>query len=208
MMPFWMGGAALIIGAFAWRFASQRRRLPCPAWLGWILSNPYTSAVAGAEVILDRADVSAGMRVLDAGSGPGRVTIPAAQRVGNEGVVVAMDVQEAMLARVRDRAAERGLQNVVTVAGSIDAGFPGAGDFDRALLITVLGEIPDRAGAIRALYTALRFGGLLSVTEMIPDPHYQTRSTVRRLAESAGFRLERVYGSWLAFTMNFHKPSP
>lgn len=59
---------------------------------------------------------------------------------------------------------EHGLQNVVTVAGSIENGFPGAGDFDRALLITVLGEIPDRAAAMRALYAALRFVGLLSVT--------------------------------------------
>lgn len=40
---------------------------------------------------------------------------------------------------------------------------------------------------------------------MIPDPHYQSRSTVRRLAESAGFTHERWFGSWVAYTMNFHK---
>lgn len=205
MMPFWVGGAALLIGAFAWRFASKRRHLPCPSWLAFILDNPYTATVAGAELLLDRAEVSPGMRVLDVGAGPGRVTIPAARRVGPLGVVVAMDVQQNMLARVRAGAMEHGLQNVVTVAGSIENGFPGAGDFDRALLITVLGEIPDRAAAMRALYAALRFGGLLSVTEMIPDPHYQSRSTVRRLAESSGFTHERSFGSWIAYSMNLRK---
>ena len=135
---------------------------------------PYTSALAGAEVILDRAAVSAGMHVLDAGSGPGRVAIPVAQRIGPEGVVVAMKLQERMLARVRAGAVQRGLRNVVTVAGSIDAGFRCAGDFDRALLIAVLSEIPDRLGAMRALHNTPRFGGLHSVTEMIQDPHYQT----------------------------------
>lgn len=200
--------AAVVLGAFGWRWASRRLHLPCPSWLGWILSNPYTSAVAGAETILDRAEVSPGMRVLDAGSGPGRLTIPAASRVGPTGAVVGMDVQDAMLARVRAAANERGFDNVLTVKGSLDSGVPGAGDFERALLVTVLGEIPDRAGAMRSLYAALRFGGILSVTEMIPDPHYQNRRTVRRLAEAAGFQHERTYGTWFAFTMNFRKSAP
>lgn len=200
--------AAVVAGALGWRWASRRRRLPCPAWLSGILSNPYTSAVAGAETILDRAGVSPGMRVLDAGSGPGRLTIPAAARVGPTGTVVAMDVQDAMLRRVHAAANERGLENVVTVEGSLDSGVPGPGDFDRALLVAVLGEIPDRAAAMRSLYAALRFEGILSVTEMIPDPHYQSRATVRRFAEAAGFRLERISGYWLAYTMNFRKPSP
>ena len=207
MTGFWLGGAALLVGAFAWRFASRRRHLPCPSLLFWILDNPYTAAVAGAELILDRAEVLPGMRVLDVGAGPGRVAVPAAQRVGPHGEVVAMDVQEDMLARVRAAATKQGLQNIITVAGSIENGFPGAGDFDRALLITVLGEIPDRAAAMRALYAALGFGGLLSVTEMGPDPHYQSRSTVRHLAESAGFAYERSFGNSLAYTTNYRKPA-
>ena len=200
--------AGLVVGAIGWRVASRRRQLPCPSWLGWLLSNPYTSAVAGSAVVLDRLDLSPGMRVLDAGSGPGRLTIPAAERVGPTGEVVALDMQEAMLRRVRMAAAERGLTNVRTVEGTIEDGLTAAlGDFDRALLVTVLGEVPDRTGAMRALHAALRPGALLSVTEMLPDPHYQSRHTVRRLAETAGFVFDRTYGTWLAFTMNFKKPS-
>ncbi len=197
--------AALVAGALAWRWASRRLRLPCPAWLGWILSNPYTSAVASAETILDRAEVSAGMRVLDAGSGPGRVTIPAAKLVGPAGEVLALDVQETMLAQVRLKAAAHALVNIRTLVGSIDAGGLDPGTFDRALLVTVLGEIPDRESAVRALHTALRVGGILSVTEMIPDPHYQPRGTVRRLGEAAGFLVDQTHGTWLAFTMNLRK---
>ena len=202
---FLLASAVVIAGVLGWRWASRRFRLPCPSWLAWILSNPYTRAVASAESILDRADVSRGMRVLDAGSGPGRLTIPAAERVGPTGTVVAVDVQAAMLRRVRVAADERHLDNVQTLQGSLDSEVPGACDFDRALLVTVLGEIPDRAGAMRALYGALRFCGILSISEMIPDPHYQSRETVRRLAEQAGFDFDRMYGTWLAFTMNFRK---
>lgn len=207
MTLLWLGGGALLMATFAWRLAS-RRRLPCPSWLGWLLSNPYTSAVAGTATILDRLDLAPGMRVLDAGSGPGRLTIHVAERAGPTGEVVALDVQEEMLRRVRAAADERMLTNVRLVQGSIEDGVPAAAaTFDRALLVTVLGEVPDRVAAMRALHAALRPNGVLSITEMLPDPHYQSRRTVRRLAEAAGFRLDSVHGTWLAFTMNFRKPS-
>jgi len=55
-------------------------------------------------------------------------------------------------------------------------------------------------------FRALRPGGVLSITEMFPDPHYQSRSTVTRLAELAGFRLQSIQGGWWLFTANFVKP--
>jgi ubiquinone/menaquinone biosynthesis C-methylase UbiE len=200
-----LGGIALV--AFAWRAASRRWQLPCPAWLGWLVESPYMDAVAGSAALLDRAAVGSGMRVLDAGCGPGRVTISAAERVGPVGEVVGLDLQEPMLARLRRKAAVRGLTNVRTVRGQLEAGVVERDSFDRAFLVTVLGEIPDRAAALRALHAALRPGGVLSVTELIPDPHYQSRRTVRRLAEAAGFRPDQTYATPLAFTMNFRKPA-
>jgi ubiquinone/menaquinone biosynthesis C-methylase UbiE len=207
-----MSAVALVLGsALLWRHVARRRRLPCPTWLGWILENPYMNAFAGSTMLLDRAEVGPGMRVLDAGSGPGRLTIPAAERVGPSGEVVALDVQDGMLARVRRRAADRGLANVRAVLGDIESSVGrtdiGGGRFDRALLVAVLGEIPDQEGAMRALEAALSLGGLLSVTEVIPDPHFETRDTVRRLAEGAGLRFDGTHATPLAFTMNFRKPA-
>lgn len=202
-------GALLLGGAAAWRQASRARRLPCPAWMGRILENPYSDRLAGASLLLARAGVVHGMRVLDAGCGTGRVSIAAAERVGASGEVVALDVQPAMLERVRCRAMARGATNVRTLAASVEAAAAlcGEGVFDRVLLVTVLGEIPDREGALRALHAVLRPGGLLSVTEFLPDPHFQPRGAVRRMAEAAGFQAGESYGGALAFTSNFHKPA-
>ena len=72
-------------------------------------------------------------------------------------------------------------------------------------LCTVLGEIPDREAALRQCYTALKPGGSLSITEIFPDPHYQSRATVQQLAEAAGFRLQATHGPWYFFTANFIK---
>lgn len=198
--------AAVILAAvLVWRVASTRFRLPCPSSFAWVLSNPYTNAVAGTTAVLNRAGIVPGMRVLDAGCGPGRITIPAAERVGPTGLVVALDVQEAMLDRVRAATRRQSLENVVTHLGGLES-LELRGEFDRALLVTVLGEIPRRAQAMRVLFHSLKPAGLLSITEMIPDPHYQSRASVRRIAESVGFRVEHVYGNWLAYTMNVRKP--
>lgn len=70
----------------------------------------------------------------------------------------------------------------------------------------VLGEIPDRAQAPQELFNALKPAGTLSVTEMLPDPHYQTRATLRRLAEGAGFQSGRSFENGLGFTLHLIKP--
>ena len=204
-----VGLAGVAGAALWWRSSSRRRHLPCPAWLGWVLENPYSDWIAGSRVLLDRAGVEAGMRVLDAGAGTGRVALAAAERVGPRGEVVTLDLQPGMLAQVRHKASERGLANVRTVAGSVESpdalGVEYAGYFHRAFLVTVLGEVPDRVAGLRTLHGLLRPEGVLSITEFLPDPHYQSRTTVRRLAAEAGFQPGAAFGGALAFTLNLHK---
>jgi SAM-dependent methyltransferase len=193
----------LLIGVgLLWRFCS----LPCPARFAWILENPYTRVVAGSSTILDRLDLQPGMRVLDAGCGPGRVALPAARRLGSKGSVIGLDIQSAMLKKLRTGAERMGLKNIRAIRAGLGHGVLREDVFDRALLVTVLGEIPDRGAALNEIYRALRPGGILSVTEILPDPHYQRRSTVKRLCGAAGFSLDRAYGNWFAFTLNFVKP--
>jgi len=187
-----------------WRFGP----FPCPSWLVPLLENPYVDAVAGAERLLDRAGVGPGMQVLDAGCGPGRLTLPAARRVGPGGRVVAFDLQPAMLERLEGRLAEAGLHNVECIRGGLGEGALPEAAFDVAFLVTVLGEVPDKEAALRDIHHALRLGGRLCVTEVLPDPHYQTVRRVRALAQRVGFREERYLPGWLSFTLELGKYAP
>jgi len=204
-----LGGAALFASALwlGWRLASRRRSLPCPAWLGWMVErdNPFTHTNRAASII-GHLDLRPGMAVLDAGCGPGRLTVPLARGVGPGGVVTALDMQEAMLDKVRHKAQAEGFGWIRCVRAGLGEGASGEGRYDRALLVTVLGEVPDPAGAMRELIAALKPGGLLSVTEVIFDPHFQPRRTVRGLALNAGFRETAFFGNRLAYTMLFQKP--
>jgi len=190
-----------------WRALTRRVAFPCPPQFTWLLENRAMERVAGSKLLLDRASIAPGMNVLDAGCGPGRLTLPLAERVGEHGSVVALDLQEGMLSRLRARLEEKGVAHVRTLRGALGSGVLPAGAFDRALLVTVLGEIPDRVAALREVLGSLKPGGTLSLTEVFPDPHYQPRNTVRRLAEQAGFEVRETHGNWRAFTINLTRPA-
>jgi ubiquinone/menaquinone biosynthesis C-methylase UbiE len=194
----------MILAVFGWRFAS---RLPCPVWSRWLveLDNPFTEANR-SDVIIEHLDLQPGMTVLDIGCGPGRLTIPVAQQVGPQGAVVAIDLQAGMLRRTQERAQAANLSNIRFVVAGVGDGRLEAGLADRALLVTVLGEIPDREAALREVFAALKLGGMLSVTETIFDPHFQRRETVLRLADAVGFREKAFFGNRMAYTLNLERP--
>ena len=205
--PFLLGlglfGAVMV----AWRIVSRLRPMPCPPWMGWLLENPLTRGMH-ADLLVQRAGLKPGMRVLDAGCGPGRVTVPAAQAIGAEGEVIALDIQPAMLEIARKRAKAAGLNNIRFMLSSLEEGLLPNDRFDRAFLVTVLGEIPDRLKALKEIAAALKPGGILSITEILPDPHFQPRQAVRRLAHQAGLMETATFGNAVVYTINFRKPMP
>jgi ubiquinone/menaquinone biosynthesis C-methylase UbiE len=157
-------------------------------------------------IIVETLGLSQGLSVLDAGCGPGRLTVPLARAVGPTGRVLAVDLQPGMLARAEAKTAAAGLAHVDFLeAGLGDGRLPRAA-FDRALMVTVLGEIPNREATFAELFDALKPGGILAVVEVIFDPHFQRRATVTRLAVAAGFSERAFFGHRLAYILHFVKP--
>jgi ubiquinone/menaquinone biosynthesis C-methylase UbiE len=191
-----------VIASLIWR----RDTLPCPSWLAWMveMDNPFTE-VNRARVIVGLLELVPGMRVLDAGCGPGRLTLPLAETVGPQGEVTALDLQAEMLARVRGKVETAGLQNVKFLHAGLGDGKLPKSYFDSAVLVTVLGEIPDQISALKEIYDALKPGGILSVTEVIFDPHFHRRETVLKVAQAAGFKEKNFFGKKLAYTMHLEK---
>jgi ubiquinone/menaquinone biosynthesis C-methylase UbiE len=200
-------GVFLVIG-IAWRLASRRRSLPCPVWLRWFveLDNPFTRTNRAAAII-EHLELEPDMAVLDVGCGPGRVAVPLAERLP-QGEVVAVDMQEGMLRRAREKGESAHVSNIRFVQAGAGEGKLERNRFDRALLVAVLGEIPNQQAALQEIFDALKPGGILSVTEVIFDPHFQSHGKVTRLAEAVGFREHRFFGTRLAFTLNLQKQAP
>lgn len=202
----WMG---LVIGVTAlgvgWLWAPHR---PCPAPFAWLLTLPGIRAIGRPEEIITLLDVHPGQRVLDAGCGPGRVTLPLAERVGAEGTVTALDMQPRMLEIVHKLAAQRQLRNVRLLLCELGRGTLASlqpNTYDRAVLAHVLGETRDAAAALREIACVLIPGGRVAIVEHWGDVHYVRYRRVRELAEQAGLRLVKEQRFLLGHTTIWEK---
>ena len=147
------------------------------------------------------------MTALDAGCGPGRVTVPLAIGVGPSGRVVAIDTQEGMLRKAAAKAQRARVANIEFRRHALGQGHSIEGQFDRAVLVTVLGEIPSQQAALEEIFDCLVHGGILAITEVIADPHFQRLRKVRELISRAGFRERKMLGSSISFTIYAEKPA-
>jgi len=103
------------------------------------------------------------------------------------------------------KAEAAGLDNVYYLHAGLGEGKIAKGIYDRAVLVTVLGEIPDQTAALNEIYAALKPGSILLITEIIFDPHFQRHKKVLHLANEVGFKEKDFFGWQLAYTMHFEK---
>jgi SAM-dependent methyltransferase len=110
------------------------------------------------------AGITAGMTVLDVGSGAGDVALQLAELVGPQGRVVGVDADAAILGTARARAEAAGWTTVTFTAGTLED-LDVAGDFDAVVGRWVLMYLPDPAGFLRRARTFLRAGGIVAFQE-------------------------------------------
>jgi ubiquinone/menaquinone biosynthesis C-methylase UbiE len=131
------------------------------------------------------AGIARGMKVLDLGSGAGDVALLAAGLVGQEGAVLGIDTNPAILEVARARAAQH--RNVFFEAGDIRT-LSLARDFDAVVGRYVLMFNSDPAHTMREIVDHLRPGGIAAFQE--PD------FTQGPYAAPPSFLLDQI-GHWI-----------
>ncbi|PWB83223.1 MAG: ubiquinone biosynthesis protein UbiE [Methylocystaceae bacterium] len=122
----------------------------------------------GRETV-DRVALRPGDAVLDVCSGSGGSALPAAEIVGPEGRVVAVDLAERLIALAEEKAKIRGLDNIEFKTGDMLAlGYPDD-SFDAVICVFGIFFVPDMAAAVKELWRMVRPGGKLAVTTWGPD---------------------------------------
>lgn len=110
--------------------------------------------------VLEMADLRPGEEVLEVACGTGLVTLPAAERVGPDGRVEAVDLSAEMIAAVEERAERHRLaERVEPVRMNAEHLEYGDGRFDAALCSLGLMYVPDPDRALRELHRVLRPDG-------------------------------------------------
>lgn len=180
-------------------------KFPIPEFLAGAIDNPLRRRLQPPDEMSLRHELRPGMRVLDVGPGNGTYTMAAARLVGDDGRVIAVDIEPKMIERVRNRADAEGVDNIeARVADVYDLPFDD-GFFDAIYLIAVIGEIPDTAAALREFHRVLSPSGTIAFSELLMDPDYPLAKTLIRDVGRARFRLKRRLGGLFAYTLVFQK---
>ena len=141
--------------------------------------------------LIDRY-VRPGDTVLDLGCGTGLFTLPSARRVGENGQVIAVDLQEGMLEILKQKATQEGLVRRIRFhkAEPNSLGLNYLGRVDVALGFCVIHEIPDAARLMQEVFSLLVPGGRFIIAE--PKHEVPAGEFEETLAMAASAGLSRV----------------
>ncbi len=160
--------AQLVLGVLMFRgliFKRGEGRLMMPA-IGFVIMSSVLR-IRGMFVnparILREIGLQKGQTMLDYGCGVGVFTIPAAQIVGDGGVVYALDIHPLCIKTIEKKAGKRGLANVKTILSDRDTGLPDE-SVDVVFLYDVLQFITDRGSLMEEFHRVLKPDGRLCAT--------------------------------------------
>ena len=150
--------------------------------------------------MVELLDLKSGDSVADIGAGTGYISWRMAEKVGAQGKVYAVDVQQEMLDLLAKNTKSRGLQNVIPILGSItNANLP-TNSIDLAIMVDVYHEFSHPYEMMKSMKAALKPGGRVAFVEYraedlnipIKPVHKMTEAQVRREAIAAGLEWEKT----------------
>jgi ubiquinone/menaquinone biosynthesis C-methylase UbiE len=149
---------------------------------------------------LDLLDIVPGQRVLEVGCGSGVVLRDLARRVAPAGQAVGVDLSPVMLQIAGELASEAGLSEVIDLREGDARALPCRdGEFDVALAVTALSNVPDGEQAVPELLRVTRPGGRVAVFDADGDSmiiSHPDRPLTRRIVAAASD--QQYANSWLA----------
>jgi SAM-dependent methyltransferase len=167
----------------------RMNRHVCPWWGGYFIDNRFRRWLHQPERILSPY-VRPGMTVMDFGCGMGMFAIGMARLVGDQGQVIAVDLQQRMLDVLLRRATRAGVaERIRTHRCEADSiGLDDAIDF--ALAFYSAHEVPDLRRLLLEIHTRLRPEGRMLVIEPVGHVKANDFDTMVSVAETVGFKAD------------------
>jgi ubiquinone/menaquinone biosynthesis C-methylase UbiE len=143
---------------------NDRNNRVCPVERAGILDHRIRRWLQDPQKIL-RPYIEEGMTVLDIGCGPGFFSIDVAQMVGPSGRVIASDLQEGMLQKLRDKIQGTELEERITLRKCEEDKVGVSVNVDFVLAFYMVHEVPNPKKFFREIKSILKPNGQVLIVE-------------------------------------------
>ncbi|MCL7487460.1 MAG: methyltransferase domain-containing protein [Desulfobulbaceae bacterium] len=183
----------------------KRRQLIPLDKLKVFLEAPKRVQTMQPERVLDALGVRQGEIAADIGAGTGFFSFYLAQRVGDEGRVYAVEIEDELVDFIREKMEARGVTNIVPVKSSEGSPRLPQSCCDKILIANTYIYFENPVAFMENVRTALRPGGLVGIIELDAQKTQSKRKlllgtrgrVVREVVDEmqrAGFILSNSYG--------------
>lgn len=140
--------------------------------------------------ILNELNFQPDSQVLDFGCGPGTYSILAAQKIGQNGTVYALDIHPLAIQSVQKKAARKGIKNIMTIHSDGLTGLPDR-SIDIILLYDIFHDLDRPEMVLKELNRVLKQNGILSAS----DHHLEGTQIIDGISKGGYFNFDKK-GKW------------
>ncbi len=160
---------------------NDRKNRVCPVEIADSLDSRIRRWVQNPYKIL-KSYIKEGMTVLDLGCGPGFCTIDIALLTGGSGRVIAADLQEGMLQKIREKIAGTELEDRIILHKCDEDKIGLSEKVDFVLLFYMVHEVPDQEKLFVEINELLKENGQVY---MIEPPFHVSKKAFRKTIDTA-----------------------
>ena len=160
-----------------------------------IFDSPGRDARLQINRVMDVLGIAPAKSVADIGAGSGWFTVRAAQRVGSDGFVYAVDINPEAVRYIGERAHKQRLNDVRTILSEADNPRLPATSVDAVLLLKTYHEIAHPVTLLRNLRSSLHPGAKVGIIDRNGngENHGIEKDVVVREAKQAGYTMLHEY---------------
>lgn len=177
----------------------------CPWWaVPFTIDPPFRRFLHDPQKIVGPY-LQPGMTALDVGCGVGYFSIPMAKIVGEQGKVIAIDLQQQMLNMLRRRAGKANVANRIKLHQCKECRINIDVEADFALIFAVLHEVSNQHLLLSEVFGCLKPGGKLLLAE--PPIHVSNKKFAKEVAvaKDVGFQIIERPQLWWSKAVLFKK---
>lgn len=150
------------------------------------------------ERVMDSLRIQPGMVIGEAGAGEGYFTFKLSQRIGENGIIYANDINQDKLDELQRQMKQDSITNIIPVLGKIeDPCFPDS-LLDMVIMVYVLHDVEKPVAFLENIKLYLKNGAPVVIVDRDPDKfggrtgHFLPREDIEKIFRESGYTINRV----------------